>query len=171
MSSGIYKLTFPDGSIYIGKSVDINKRWTQHSKALQKGTHTKNMQQVYDKCGAPRYEIIFECHPDHIDILENYFINLYWGAESMLNTTRPADLTDTEKEVLLNFPDSLWDMSTFEHILKWNEVSGEVKILKAKLDKSKNNKAIEKLEEELMAAKAEITRLGSRGFFARLFNL
>lgn len=156
--------------MYIGKSVDIHKRWAQHTKALQKGTHTKNMQEVYNKCGAPRYEIIFECHPDHIDILENYFINLYWDS-NIINTTRPADLTPAEKNVLKTFPLDLWDMSTFEHILKWNEVGGEVKKLKEKLKKYSNTAIVEELEHQLLEANDEITRLKSRGFFARLFNL
>ena len=170
MSSGIYKLTFSDGSIYIGKSADINKRCIQHVKALRNGTHTKNIQEVYDRCGVPKYETLFECHPDHINILENYFINLYWNYDKVLNTTRPSDLTPSEKRVFVEFPAELWEMSTFEHIVRWEEISERLKTLMAKSAKSADVKYLEKLENDLKSAEEEIQRLGSRSILARIFN-
>jgi len=51
MISGIYRLEFPSGNYYLGKSVDIEKRWKQHRTALLKGTHTKILQAEYTYTG------------------------------------------------------------------------------------------------------------------------
>lgn len=169
MNSGIYKLTFPDGSIYIGKSVDIPKRWSQHTKALTKGTHTKRMQDVYNKYGTPKYEVIFECHPDHIDILETYFINRYWS-DTILNTTKPADISDEGHRILEQCADFVWDMSTFEHIQKWSDALDTIEELERTVECSEDAQVLLKLEKMLAESKEEIRRLNNRGFFARLFN-
>lgn len=169
MKSGIYTLTFSDGSVYVGKSVDIPKRWAQHTKAMQKGTHTSKIQDVYNKYGVPEYDVIFECHPDHIDILETYFINSYWD-DKILNTTRPADIDDLGKEILHNFPDFVWDLSTFDHILKWNHFEGKYKESVAFIKKSKDASHLEFMSEQVEILTRELERMRSRGFFARLFN-
>ncbi len=110
MSSGIYKISFGN-LFYIGKSADMEKRWLQHSKALKNNTHINKIQDAYNKFGDPKYSIVFECHPDHIDILEVYFINLLWDDKNILNTTRPRDLLDSEK---VNIEQHPWNLSIFE---------------------------------------------------------
>lgn len=88
MTSGIYKLTFPSGRIYIGKSVDMDNRWRQHFDKFKKGTAAKDMQYEYDTYGKPVPEVIYKCHPDHLDIMESFFIS---RVNPELNTSRPAD--------------------------------------------------------------------------------
>jgi GIY-YIG catalytic domain len=170
MSSGIYKMTFSDGSIYIGKSADVAKRWAQHSKAFSKGTHTKKLQEAYDSMGSPNYEIIFECHPDHIDILESYFINKYWN-DNILNTTCPADLEDQDLKLLSEVNPSVWSLSTFDHLFNWLDIQKDRDNLKNTLNNSKRASTVKELEKKLLEANQEIVRLKSRGFFSRLFNL
>ena len=34
--SGIYKLTFPNGKVYVGQSIDIKQRWYAHKCTLNK---------------------------------------------------------------------------------------------------------------------------------------
>lgn len=169
MTSGIYKLTFPDGSIYIGKSVDIQKRWSQHNKALTKGTHTKRMQEVYNKFGPPKYEVIFECHPDHIDILETYFINKYWSG-TILNSTRPADINDNGLKILSECAHYVWDLSTFEHIQRWSDTLDKVEELQDTIEASKDAILLITLEDKLASANKEINGLKNRGFWSRVFN-
>lgn len=88
MTSGIYKLTFPSGRTYIGKSIDIDNRWRQHFDKFKKGTAAKEMQSEYNTYGKPVPEVIYECHPHHIDIMEAFFIS---RLNPELNTSRPED--------------------------------------------------------------------------------
>lgn len=178
MTSGIYRLEFKDGSFYIGKSVDIPKRWKQHRKAFEDRTHTKNMQAAHDRCGAPKYIIIKECHPDHIDIMENYFIGLNWDKQGILNSTRPVWYTDSDIEVMAKTPPDLWDISTFEHLKLLFKLSSQVSNLETFISKSEKAKKLKELEatnkaqlSEIINLQAEILRLRSRGLLSRLFNL
>lgn len=176
MSSGIYKLTFKDGSIYIGKSVDVSKRWSQHSKAMLKGTHTKKMQEIFDEYGSPEYEIIFECHPDHIDILEGYFINVFWN-NNILNTTRPPLLSTEDQDLLRTVNTEVWGLSTFDHLRAWKQHDARANALESKITRVKNGSLVEELEDEIEDLEEIVAKLtherdaiANRGFFARLFN-
>lgn len=177
MISGIYKLTFKDGSFYIGKSSNIDKRWAQHSKAMLKGTHAKKIQEAYYNNGMPKFEIIFECHQDHIDILEGYYINYFWSS-NILNTTQPPKLTERELELLNAVTSAVWNLSTFEHIDRMCKQANKVAELEGVISSSKNHKLFKRTAEELTNTRhslelerREIARLKNRGFFERLFNL
>jgi group I intron endonuclease len=169
MNSGIYKLVFTDKSVYIGKSVDMSKRWDQHLKALKKGTHTKRIQDAYNKYGTPKFEIICECHPHHIDILETYFINGYWSPK-ILNTTRPADVDALGISLIDELPEDTWDLSTFEYIQKWIENSIEVKRLEKLIRESKDATILSATIDSNKSLLKELQHIKNRGFFARLFN-
>lgn len=138
MTSGIYLLKFKDETFYIGKSVNINKRWDQHYNSMSKGNHAKLLQYAYNKCGAPDGSVLQECHQDHIDILESYYINKYWSGD-ILNTTRPMPLSTLEIAIVES-GDEVWKLSTFDHILKWSASNDKV-------DSCKNK--IKELEKEL----------------------
>lgn len=74
MTTGIYLLTFkkPVWGWYIGKSVDIENRYSQHILSLTSGTHTKKLQDAFYKCKKPpELKILAECHKDWLDILEH----------------------------------------------------------------------------------------------------
>lgn len=113
MTCGIYKLTFSSGCFYIGKSIDIEKRWKQHFDSMAKGTHTKLLQAEYNRYGYPEKEIIFECHVDHIDIMEE---SLIARMRPPLNGTFPADRLGCAKDEHLEQFFKYFDMSTMEHI-------------------------------------------------------
>jgi group I intron endonuclease len=110
MSSGIYSLNFPSGKFYIGKSNNIERRWEEHAKKIYTGTAAKNVQMEFNKEGTYRANVLHYCHPDHLDILETYYINYYWGS-NILNTTRPPSLTEDNYEVLLK--EGILQCSTF----------------------------------------------------------
>lgn len=74
MDSGIYVLRFPNKYFYIGKSEHIQKRWEQHWKDFEKGTHSRRMQQAYNQYGYPTREVFIRCHPDHCDLYESIAI-------------------------------------------------------------------------------------------------
>lgn len=113
MTSGIYMLTFPSGRTYIGKSINIPNRWVQHRDKLSRGTAAKLMQDEFNRFGDFEGEVLFECHPDHIDILEAMFIS---RIKPELNGTAPADpfegLTPPEIDSIANW----FHQSTIEHV-------------------------------------------------------
>lgn len=75
--SGIYKITSPSGKIYIGKTMDMNKRWN-----LYKHLHCKSQIRLYNsflKHGVENhtFEIICECTEGNLNELECYYINFF----------------------------------------------------------------------------------------------
>lgn len=63
-SPGVYKITcLPTGKIYVGSSVDIRTRWSQHYNLLRRGEHhSKYLQLAWDKYGEPAFELtVLEC--------------------------------------------------------------------------------------------------------------
>lgn len=77
MATGIYKLQFKDGSFYVGKALDLTKRYKEHCRDLIKGTHFNyRVQKAYDDNGIPDYNIILECSPSELNDKEREQINL-----------------------------------------------------------------------------------------------
>lgn len=84
---GIYKITSPSGKIYIGQSINIEKRKKQYE-----GHHCKKQQKLYaslNKYGFVNhsFEIIEECAEDIINEREEFWINKYdtWNTIHGLN--------------------------------------------------------------------------------------
>ena len=115
MTSGIYRLTFSSGKYYVGKSLDIGTRWKQHFNKFALGKAARPMQLEFDRCGPPKTEVLFECHKDHIDILEEWLIDQLKGPD-MLNTTYP-DIVRTEAIAdIINTNTGELQLSTWEHL-------------------------------------------------------
>jgi group I intron endonuclease len=94
MTCGIYKITSPSGRIYIGQSIDIERRWTKYL-----GEHCKNQIKLY--CSFKKYgveahvfEVIEECEVEHLNIKERYWQDFYKCMEGGLNCL----LTQTDEK-------------------------------------------------------------------------
>lgn len=131
MKSGIYKLIFSSGKCYIGKSMDVPSRWKQHTDRFKKGDAAGKMQQEYNKCGVPEMEVIFECHSDHIDIMETYCIHAH-DRSMLLNTSIPESLSQEEYNNLLLSPEVL-KFSTSDHVATMFSLNKDVRELKAEV--------------------------------------
>lgn len=83
---GIYKITSPSNKIYIGQSINIEKRWEGHKNYTGIGPKLKNS---YNSHGFENHirEIIEECNIDQLNEREiywkQYYINEY-GWEKVL---------------------------------------------------------------------------------------
>jgi hypothetical protein len=102
INSGIYQLSFRDGTKYIGKSTNLEEREVQHRMLLLRNRGSEALQAAYKKNGLFFFDVIVNCHPDWLDIAEAHFIN---EMQPKLNTTIPelrmdADLFDT---ILVNY--------------------------------------------------------------------
>lgn len=65
---------------YIGQSIDIYRRWTNHKSDLNSGRHgNTHLQAAWDKYGSNNFEfkIIEECLEQMLDEREVYYINKY----------------------------------------------------------------------------------------------
>ena len=79
------------------------------------GKAARPMQLEFDKCGLPKTEVIYYCHKDHIDILEEWLIDQHKGPD-MLNTTYPEVVRTPEVAELVNNNHNLLELSTWEHL-------------------------------------------------------
>ena len=82
---GIYKITNPKGKIYIGQSIDINRRFTEYNKMYC--SQSKKLYNSLKKYGpeAHTFEIIEECLLNELDIKEEEYILKYNSHKIGLN--------------------------------------------------------------------------------------
>ena len=84
IKSGIYKITnTANGKIYIGQSVDVQRRINDHQRTFAKGTHhSVHILRAYQKYGADafKYEVIEYCSIPDLDSREIYWIKYYDSA-------------------------------------------------------------------------------------------
>jgi len=68
MISGIYQITCrATGKRYVGSSVNVGARWSQHRHSLKRGNHVnQKLQACWSKYGADqfRFEVLEECAPE-----------------------------------------------------------------------------------------------------------
>lgn len=129
MTTGIYKLKFADGSTYIGKSVDCERRFSEHQKKLSLGTHSQAMQRAYKQSGMPSCWILQEAHQDHIDLLETIWIYYH---QPNLNTASTVKMSVQDAE-LLDKAGELLKLSTRQHIESIYQLTSQVASLKDQL--------------------------------------
>lgn len=60
MTSGVYKLTFGQDNIYIGRSLNIENRFKSHISDINLGKSSKKLIEAYQKFGIPKLTIIIE---------------------------------------------------------------------------------------------------------------
>ena len=182
MNSGIYKLTFSSGHFYIGKSVDFTRRWKEHQTKLEKGTAAKNMQQCYNQYGYPSASVMYEVHPDHIDVVEPIIIANNWGP-LILNSTKDKCADDMKDEYLDFVKHSLGTLCN--HIIEQdrqidnlkNELEEETSDFEELIDEIKAGTRLDKVEQSLKVHKKllkdkcmEIEKLRNRGLIDRIMN-
>jgi group I intron endonuclease len=95
MTSGIYKLKFEGTSkVYIGQSVNIEKRFKEHIRSLKNRTSAKKLLSGFDTFGHPSIVILEECKDkDLMSLLENSYIQTYESFVSGFNSLEHAEDT------------------------------------------------------------------------------
>lgn len=88
MTSGVYKLTFGNDEIYIGRSTNIEQRYKAHLSDMRLGKSSKKILAAYRKHGAPLlYILCIESDLDKQKQLEIDFIKENNSINCGLNTT------------------------------------------------------------------------------------
>ena len=74
---GIYKITSPTGKIYIGQSIDIERRWNEYKKlSCSQSKKLYNSLKKY-KPENHLFEILEECNVDELNSKEEHYILLH----------------------------------------------------------------------------------------------
>lgn len=87
---GIYKITnLLNDKVYIGQSIDIEKRWEQHKNAIKNSEKSWYLQarEESNSLNDFSFEIIEECECDELDEKEQYWIEYYNSYENGYNMT------------------------------------------------------------------------------------
>lgn len=188
MAAGIYRLTFSSGKFYIGKSLDLETRWKQHFNKFATGKAARPMQLEYDQCGLPTTEVIFDCHQDHIDIMEEWLIDQFKCGD-MLNTTYPKLERTDEIANLINNNRELLCLCTWDHLKLLDEAQSKISCAKTETEQAlelvqeykdegylidQDYKDLLELANEFknrwFASKAELQRLQKLSWWDRLWN-
>lgn len=85
MTCGIYSIRATN-HIYIGKSVNIEKRWHRHSWLLSHGKHlNKFLQAIVGKYGSDSlaFDVLQECESEQLNSLEVEWIKRYRSSETL----------------------------------------------------------------------------------------
>lgn len=92
MTIGIYCLHFEGiDKVYIGKSNNIERRYTDHLRAFTKGKGSTKVQNAYNKYGSPKLNILCECNIEELDTLEVEAIELYNSYLDGYNSTKGGE--------------------------------------------------------------------------------
>lgn len=87
MTCGIYKLDFKGtDKVYIGQSVNIEKRYRQHVNILVTTKATAKLQDAYKVHGTPNYSILLECSIEELDDNEEEAISIFNSVDNGFNT-------------------------------------------------------------------------------------
>lgn len=89
---GIYKITNPNGRVYIGQAVDLERRISEYKRL-----HCKDQPAIYNsllKYGfdTHKIDILEECNVDELSIREGYYQDLYNSVKNGLNCVRVSSL-------------------------------------------------------------------------------
>lgn len=78
MTCGIYLISnLINNKVYVGQSINIEKRWTQHKRELRNSIHeNKKLQNAWNKYGEENFEfsIACECEEKQLNTLEQYYV-------------------------------------------------------------------------------------------------
>lgn len=97
MIIGIYMIkNLSNNKVYIGQSVNINKRWNDHKSKLENNKHENlHLQGAYNQYGQDCFEfsIICECEEKDLNRKEKFYINKYrsYMPEYGYNLTKGGD--------------------------------------------------------------------------------
>lgn len=87
--TGIYKITNPNGKVYIGQSVDIEKRWQAHKQAK----YDLPLYHSFRKYGINKhiFEVVEECKVNELNERERYYQQKYKVITDGLNCVLTGD--------------------------------------------------------------------------------
>lgn len=76
---GIYKITSPSNKIYIGQSIDIEKRFSSYHKMVSRNKVQIKLYRSFEKYGVENhnFEVVEECDVNQLNIKERFWQDFY----------------------------------------------------------------------------------------------
>jgi group I intron endonuclease len=100
MTIGIYRLCFEGTSnCYVGQSVNIERRYTQHINTLKNSTASKKLLKAYQIYGFPKLQIVIECAISELDDIEKEAIEIFDSVNNGFNIYIDANEAPVAKGV------------------------------------------------------------------------
>lgn len=91
-ASGIYIIiNVKNGKVYIGQTVDFNRRWSDHKKTLNKDKHTNgHLQAAWNKYGSKSFKFLKleYCEFEQLDEREQHHLNIYMAKGMCYNIAK-----------------------------------------------------------------------------------
>lgn len=150
MASGIYQLKFSNGMRYIGKSIDLERRWKEHWYNFDNHKAASKMQAEFMRCGYPETEVLLYCHRDHLDIMETYLIATF---RPELNTVTEMPISHDDFNALMQ-QSQLLEESTVEHIKLISDLANRIDTLEEY--SNDQDRYIEELEKDIDLEKLSV---------------
>lgn len=98
MTIGIYRLLFSrTDKVYIGQSINIEKRFKEHIFSLRREEASKKLQEAYSIYGTPSFEILVECTKEDLDLYEKEAIEIFNSVKNGLNYTSGGSCAPSTK--------------------------------------------------------------------------
>lgn len=137
MRKGIYALVFNGtDKVYIGQSINIEKRYTEHLRDLRDGTSSPKLLEAFKKYGKPSLEVLIECSTSELDYNEEELIKEFDSVDNGFNTLykpgnpliRGVDSVHAklDKSIYINIFKELISGSTIEAISSKYNVSKHI---------------------------------------------
>ena len=128
MSIGIYKIqNLLNGKVYIGQSVDIEKRWSVHKTELKNNYHyNTHLQNAWNKYGEENFEfsVVEQCNIDQLNQKEIYWISKFDSYEDGYNLTSGGGNTEAFSKSVIQFDAIGNEMSRYLSISEAETVTG-----------------------------------------------
>jgi predicted GIY-YIG superfamily endonuclease len=128
MSIGIYKIqNLLNGKIYIGQSVDIEKRWSTHKAELKNNYHHNiHLQSAWNKYGENNFEfsIVEECIIDQLNQREIYWISQFNSFENGYNLTPGGGNTEAFSKSVIQFDLAGNEISRYSSVSEAETITG-----------------------------------------------
>lgn len=128
MSIGIYKIeNLINGSIYIGQSIDIEKRWSTHISILNQNNHyNAHLQNAWNKYGSEnfKFSIVEECKQFELNDREIYWIDKYDSFINGYNLTHGGGNTEAFSKSVIQFDMSGKELNRYLSISEAETITG-----------------------------------------------
>jgi group I intron endonuclease len=100
MTIGIYRLVFSNtNKVYIGQSVQIEKRYSQHLNDMRNERSNPKLLAAYKEFGKPELDILVECTIEELDDFEEESIDIFDSVNNGFNIYRYANEAPVKKGV------------------------------------------------------------------------
>ena len=91
MTIGIYKLEFSNNYFYIGRSSNIERRFTDHIRALKNNVHNNKKMQELFLLGAPSLSIVEVCSITDLVKREQVYLDTYFNDKHNINVQSTSE--------------------------------------------------------------------------------